>query len=514
MINRKLIFSVPLLVLVFASCSKQLDVNNDPNRVTDDNITPQLIFTQAEVAVGNREASGDFGFLDNWMGYFAPNGDFAPSQIEQTYNIDFSFSDAIWQNHYNVLFDLHQAKVKALTPGSIGTDSVLAAASMILSAKLFQELVDLYGNIPYSQAFQSDIYPTPVYDDAKEVYNSLLLSLDTAVDYMTNITQKKSFGPSDVIFKGSTPETNNQQNWIKFANTLRLRLLLRQSESGVNLSAEIAKIQSSGGIAEDIDVDVNPNYVNDVNKQSPFYANFGYDPTNNKANTSTNANNYIVSILGNSGDPRLERFFEGTGTGQVGNIYGDQTGDLLKGANASYFGPGLIGDDAPSNVGATQNQWIYPAYESLFLKAEAIARGWLPGGPSGAKTVYEQAITASFSFLKVPDASTEAQTFLDNPDGGANWDSIARDNFAAEIQLIAYQKYIANTGIDPLESYSDERRLHFLTDNSYISTNPAKVASTLPLRLLYPQTEYTTNNTSVQAVGTIDAYSTKIFWEP
>ena len=512
MINRKLVFSVALLVLVFASCSKQLDVNNDPNRVTDDNITPQLIFTSAERSIGNREASGNFGFLDNWMGYFAPNGDFAPSQIEQTYNIDFSFSDPIWQNHYDVLFDLHQVKVKALAPG-IGTDSVLAAASMILSAKLFQELVDLYGNIPYSQAFQSDLIPTPAYDDAKDVYNSLLLSLDTAVDYMTNLTQKKSFAPADIIFSRTTAD-GNQLKWIKFANTLKLRLLLRQSELGINTSAEIAKIQSSGGIAEDIDVDVNPNFVNDVDKQSPFYANFGYDPTNNKANTSTNANNYIVSILGNSGDPRLDRFFEGTATGQVGNIYGDQTGDLLKGASASYFGPGLIGDGAPSNVGASQNQWIYPAYESLFLKAEAIARGWLPGGPSEAQAVYEQAVTASFAFLKVPDATTEAQNFLDNPDGGANWDANAGNNVDAEIQLIAYQKYIANTGIDPLESYSDERRLHFLTDNSYISTNPAKVANTLPLRLLYPQSEYTTNGTSVQAQGTIDAYSTKIFWEP
>lgn len=496
-----------VLVVVLAGCRKEyLDVNDDPNRVTDETVTPQLIFTQAEVAVGNREASGDFGFLDNWMGYFAPNGDFAPSQIEQTYNIDFSFGDALWQNHYNVLFDLHQVKVKSMVEGG---DSVLAAAAMILSAKLWQELVDLYGDIPYTQAFQYDIYPTPKYDAAQDVYNMVLASLDTAVDYMSNLTAAKSFAPADIINSG------DQNAWKSFANTLRLRMLIRQSEvAGFNSSAEITKIQNSGGVSDYYDVSVNPGYVNDVNKQSPYYSNFGYDATNNKASTSVNANAYILNILNNSGDPRLERFFSPTSAGFIGNVYGDPTGDLNNGANTSYFGPGLIGDNAPSDIGATQDQWIYPRYETLFLEAEAIARGWLPGGEAMAKQVYEEAVTASFVFLKVPDAEAEAAAFLADPDGGANWDADAGSSLSTQVKFIAYQKYIANTGIDPLESYSDERRLHFLTDNSYISTNPAKVASTLPLRLLYPQSEYTTNGTSVKAVGDIGAYSTKIFWEP
>jgi SusD/RagB-like outer membrane lipoprotein len=506
-IGKNIIFGVSLAALIFTGCSKTyLDVNNDPNRPTDENITPQLIFTQAEQAVGATAGSGNYGFLDNWMGYFAPNGDFAPSQIEQTYNIDFSFSDPIWQNDYNVLFDLYQVKTKAMVEGG---DTVLAAASTILSAKLWQELVDLYGDIPYTQAFQYIAYPTPSYDAAQDVYNSVLASLDTAVDYMNNLTAAKSFAPADIINKG------NQQRWIEFANTLRLRMLIRQSEiPGFDPSAQTAKIQNSGGVSDDYDVSENPGYVNDVNKQSPFYSNFGYDPTNNVANTSVNANAYILNILQNSGDPRLDRFFTSTSTGFIGNVYGDPTGDLSKGANTSYFGPGLLGEDAPSEIGATQDQWIYPKYETLFLEAEATARGWLPGGSSQAKALYEDAVTASFVFLKVPDAENEAAAFLADPEGGANWDESAGGTISSQVKFIAYQKYIANTGIDPLESYSDERRLHFLTDNSYISSNPAKVANSLPLRLLYPQSEYTTNSSGVQAEGDIDAYTTKIFWEP
>ena len=149
-----------------------------------------------------------------------------------------------------------------------------------------------------------------------------------------------------------------------------------------------------------------------------------------------------------------------------------------------------------------------PSFESMFLYAEAVARGWIAGD---AKAAYESAVTESFVWLGVPDAEAEAADYLANSDI-AIWNEGA--SVSVKIKQIVYQKYIALTGIDPLESYSDQRRLHFLPDNGYISANPAKVSNTLPLRLLYPQSEYTTNSSSVSAVGTIDPFNTKLFWEP
>ncbi len=76
------------------------------------------------------------------------------------------------------------------------------------------------------------------------------------------------------------------------------------------------------------------------------------------------------------------------------------------------------------------------------------------------------------------------------------------------VDLIAIQKYISNCGIDPFESWCDERRLHMLElladpntpigirineYSTYISANPSKISSTIPIRMLYPQSEYTTN---------------------
>ncbi|HET7116190.1 MAG TPA: SusD/RagB family nutrient-binding outer membrane lipoprotein [Hanamia sp.] len=513
LINTKWLFLIIILSAGFAfnSCKKGfLDVNTDPNRVTDANVTAELIFPQAANAVGVREANIDFLFLDHWMGYIAQNGQFAPQQNELTYNIDFTFGNALFVNHYNTLFDLHQAEVKGIATG----DTVLAGASIILAAKLWQELVDLYGDIPYSQVFQTDKYSSPVYDKAQDIYKDLQGRLDTAIGYM-HTTEKNAFIAADIVNHG------DQNKWILFANTLKLRLLIRQSEvPGFDPSSDITKILNNGGVlGAGQTVSVNPGYSNDLNKQNPYYAIFGWDPTGVVSTSADNANAYIVNILNSTNDPRIGRFFYPVGFSggtYAGAVFGASQSTLPTAANLSYFGPGLVGTINSSNSGdgsgAKQNQWIFPSYESMFLYAEAVARGWITGD---AQTAYMAAVTESFSWLGTPDAVNAAATYMSN-NPSANWANAGTSSLSMA-RFIAYQKYIANTAIDPLESYSDLRRLNFLTDNSYISASPGKLSNTLPVKLLYPQSEYTSNAANVpKEVGGPggDLFTKKIFWQP
>jgi SusD/RagB-like outer membrane lipoprotein len=501
-INKKLLFKVMLLGSVTLSgCSKSfLNVNKNPNQVTDDNITPELIFPQAANAVGVRQVS--FGFLNSWMGYFAANGSFVPQQDLISYNIDFSFSNATYGNHFSALYDLHQAEVKGLANG----DTALAGASIVLATKLYQELVDLFGDIPYFQAFQSNTYPTPAYDKAQDIYKVLQLRLDTAIKYL-GFPVKNAFAKADIVAGGNTSK------WIKFANTLKLRLLIRQSEvSGFNPASEIAKIGTSAnllGAGESIAV--NPGYSNDVNKQNPFYTIYGWDPTGVVTNTSTDANAYIVNIL--NGDPRLNQFFYPVGFkasgGYIGAVFGDLQANLPQPTGLSYYGPALVGGITAANVGdgsgAKQDQWIYPSYESLFLYAEAVTRGWFSG--ISASQAYQNAVTESFVWLQVPTASAAASTYLAAhtlPTGSAH--DVAK--------FMALEKYKTLVGIDPLEAYSDLRRLGMLTDNSYISVAQTRISSTLPVRLPYPQTEYTSNSVNALKEGTINIFTSKLFWQP
>lgn len=528
--DKKLLLMIGL-VLVLGSCRKSyLDINANPNLPTDENIVPELIFTQAAEATGAIHSPATWGFLDSWMGYIAANGDFARDQQQTSYNIDFSFSNGVWAAYYNTLFDLYQAKTKGLAKG----DTAMAGAAMILSANLWQELVDAFGNIPYTDAFAVEGSPRPAYDEAKAIYESLQLTLDTAIEYMrTAPAPSFNFPATDIVNHG------DQILWMKFANILKLRMLLRQSEvPGFDPSAELAKINNpeNGGLpGPGESFSENPGYQNDVNKQNPTFASIGYTSAASpaKQSTSTGANIYITAILysglGGYGDPRTDRFWQLISGGVNANIYGDDPGNSYTGGSTSYYGPGLIGD--PSNgvytEGAKQDQWILPDYESLFMEAEAALRGWIDGDP---QQLFETAVTRSFVFLKVPDAEVAAAAYIENT-FFANWQQWQEWNGSSVeslADLIAIQKYIANCCIDPVESWNDEKRLNFLQLFSvedtpleypidqgftYISANPSKISNTIPIRLLYPQSEYTTNS-HVSDQGTINQFNSKLFWMP
>jgi hypothetical protein len=490
-----LIVSLLAVLTTFSSCSDFLDVNTDPNRVTDSNITPLLIFTQAEQAIGVRQATR-FVFLNNWMGYWGRSGSFVVEQEETSYKVTNTFGNNNWANAYNILFDLYQVKNKAL----VENDTVLAGAAMVLSAKLWQETVDQFGAIPYSQAFDYVKYPRPAYDAATAIYADLETQLNLAVTYL-NKTPKKTFATGDIIYCRGV-EANIPASivkWKKLANTIKLRMWLRQSEKGIDPTAKITAIVAADGfIGANDGASVNPGYSNQVDKQNPFYASYGLTPTGSAASTNNKANNYIKSALGAS-DPRLNRYFKAPVTGtDYGARNGNKTGsDIIVGSD---IGPGLAGS-------ATQDQFILPAFESLFFQAEAIARGWMAGGDAAAKTTFESAVTQSFIFLGLTAA--DATTYIANV-ATAQWTN-SGTTVADKAKFITYQKYLSLCGIDALEAWNDHRRLNMIPNTGYLSNNPVR-ESKLPYLLPYPQSEITSNGVSVPTRASI--FTEKLFWQP
>src|SRR5690606_12812535 len=101
------------------------------------------------------------------------------------------------------------------------------AIARIMKTYYFQYLVDLYGDIPYSEAHQLGANIQPSYDDDEAIYGSLLEELNTAISLINNAPMEAiAPGSEDVIMGG------NMGQWVKFANTLKLRLLLRQEATG------------------------------------------------------------------------------------------------------------------------------------------------------------------------------------------------------------------------------------------------------------------------------------------
>ena len=497
-IHRVVLFTT--LAVAGTGCKKALDINKDPNNVVESNITAPLILPQALSTTG-AISSVPYFWLNHWMGYWAPAGDFAPNAQEQTYNIDVNFQNGHWINYYNTLYDLTAAERKAAAKG----EAYYQAMAMITKAFLYQGLVDIYGNVPYTQAFNSTI-STPIYDNGQLIYTDLQVKLDEAIALIKNITVpgNSPIVNVDIVFHG------NAQLWVKLANTIKLRMLLRQSQvPGFNPAPEIAKIQANGGgfLQSGESASANPGYQNDVGKQNPFYGAYGFLPNGNIASNIERANNSIITVLKSNNDPRLAYFFRPASSPlnpanpYIGNVYGSpptSSSGPTGGSRLSTIGEGLTRS-------ASQHQWLLTSVESLFLQAEAIQRGWLPGN---AQSAYENAVRESFSWLGVPNATVSANAYMASATAIADWGTAAN-----KINLIVYQKYIALCGINPLEAWSDYRRLGIPASSAIVTADPNRLSPNLPARLLYPASEYAVNAANVLAQGTINPFTSTIFWD-
>lgn len=492
----KLVLPVAVLSASLTGCKKMLDINQNPNQVPESAIKAELIIPSALLET-SRQSIANYGWLANWMGYWSPSGSYNPNTEESTYNITSSFAEGKWPAIYNVLFDLNSAEKKAAG----AKQTYIQGMSMVMSAYLYQNLVDLYGNVPYSEAFQFIEHPTPKYDKAEDIYAALHKKLDDAIALLQAASVTAVDKKVDIVYKG------NATLWVKLANTLKLRLLLRTSEVTPNPTAELAKITAKGGVLSfEQSASANPGFANDNNKQSPFFGAYGLTPSGNQANEYFRANAYIITVLKNASDARLGKFFKPAANPvvasnpYVGTVYGADPNTLFNGDRTSNIGTGLARS-------FDQPQWILTSVESLFFYAEAVARGWFPGDPEEA---YVNAVYESFAWLGFQydddDLIPEAEDYLASSAG--QWPGGSMD---AQVKFIAKQKYIALTGINPLEAWSDYRRLGVPTDVP-LSVNPARGTRTIPARLIYPAAEYAVNGANVQAQGSITP-TTKIFWD-
>jgi hypothetical protein len=499
--TKKIAIVFLLTATVAGSCKKSFfDINQNPNQVTEEKITSELIVPSALNA--SASATSNFRTLNRWLGYWSYNPTFTLVPEEVTYNVSTAFTDftTIWNAYYDALFDFSTIEKKA----NAEELPFYAGIAKTMKARMFQDLVDAYGNVPYSQAFNSKEFATPKYDKGEDIYKDLLLVLDSAVIIFKTKPVPGKASTVDVMYQG------NATLWIKLANTIRLRILLRQSElPGFNPTAELAKITDNGGVLmSGQTADVNPGYENAVGKQNPFYARFGFTTTGTEPNqgASVRANNYLLNILKNTNDERIGRIYrpavipQSASNPYVGTNYGAPPDATLSGSNLSYVGVGLSNSSA-------QSQWILTSVESMFLYAEAVARGWLAGDE---KTAYEAAVRESFLWLGVPNAATEANSYLAG-NTIADWAN-AGATTAQKVRFIVYQKYIALAGMDPMEAWNDYKRLD-VPSPAPLSVHPGRLGTGLPVRFLYPSSEYAVNGDNALAQGSINAFTSKVFWD-
>ena len=146
-----------------------------------------------------------------------------------------------------------------------------------MKALLYQQLVDMYGSLPYSDALKGVSSLAPKFDDQKAVYDNLITLLDEGIaDAKANVFAS-AFTSSDLIFKGNTTK------WVKFANGLKIRILMRQARvSGKDtyIKGEINKIVTEGSgflTTEEVGAGGVGFFLATAGKLNPVYDRWGYD---------------------------------------------------------------------------------------------------------------------------------------------------------------------------------------------------------------------------------------------
>lgn len=492
---KKLSIILAILLIVGTSCEDFLSVNEkNPNSASA--VPANLILPAALNATVDIYCNPfNFFFVYAWHGAFAVAGNYVANTTLTQYNLLNSSYQGNWANIYINLQNYDYLEKISTDP----KDSYFAAIAKIMKAYQFQTLVDIYGNVPYSEALKTDEgILKPAYDDQKTIYEDLVKQLDAAMKLIDDAPlDANEAGEYDIMFGG------DMDLWWKFANTLKLRILINQSgmsgrDSYITTALATTPHTPADYLGAGESATVNPGFVKSEGKMSPFWETF-YKQDDTRQADGLNyfcANQDAVDFLENNFDPRAERYFAPIPSGGLRGTY---YGELIIPSVVSELGPGLVrsyDQDAP----------VMMDFESLFLQAEAAQRGYITGN---AKALYESAVTQSILYMGGPSGNTAAAAAYLADDTKPLVNYTAAPN---KLKTILTQKWLAMIGISPMTLWTDYRRSGY-PDFIHWSQEPQKKNPTPPVRLLYPQTEINVNNANVLAVGTINAFTSKIFWQ-
>ena len=469
----KKIFISCFALLSLLSCENYLDVNEDQqNRPDFSNITPAQMFAGSVNGYVNHQAItlNDFG---NKMAYaWGLNSGFTTTDPAYDYNFTSSSytgnfeSTALIADNFQDILDK-----ESLFPNY----SYHFGAAKVFKVMCMDYATAMYGDVPYSKAFNSSIL-APSYDDDKAIIPQLFAELDQARNYFNNPSANViDFAAEDIVFGGNTAL------WIQFINTIELKMLMRLSKT---TDASLVALRNSrfNSLASDFissDVSVNPGYnLSALGQRNPVFRTYGLNEALNDWTSSNRANaagDYIAKLLNGqlnnanitTGviDPRRTRLFTTIGTsGVVGNVQGIFPSTAISRVGSFFFGRlGASPDDANNNA-STRDAYLMLAAESHFLQAEAIQRGYLTSGSAQAK--FNDGITASFAFYSrfwgsltaanIPALNPSTYITAIDSKNGLGWTASTN-----KISAIMTQKYLALANWHGIELYIDNLRTGF-----------------------------------------------------
>ena len=478
-----------LLLLVATSCEDGLDINTSPNNPSTSTPAFTLPTGQAGLAYA---ISLDLGIIAGFQSqYWTQAPQASQYSAFDRYNYTGTATATGWTHLYATsMQDLSFVRSQGLEDGTPN----YAAIADFLSAYALQVATDFWGDVPSSEALQGKSGNlTPVYDPSQSVYDQLIVMIDRGLDNVDLSNTAINPGADDLMFGG------DMNAWVRFANTLKLRIYMRQAES----RPSVAQAGIQGLYADDVEFIRSAEnaaiaYSGAAGNENPYYSG---DLSANSILSGVNvvASNSVLTRLANDGDTRSDYYYStpANGGGHVGLPQGEGTdqGTPLTGPIQNFSTPG------PGPAGISSSVQFITGYESLFLQAEAVVRGWAPGT---AQSLYDQGVQAAFDFAGAGSAAAFLGAGGTYEFGQSNSTGFSGTTIENQLADIHYQKWIAMNASQNVEAWSEFRRTNIPRDLpvSVGGTGASLAGSTLPQRALYPTAEVS-NNPNTPAVGNI-----------
>ena len=478
---KKIIYLFSFITLVLASsCTKDFeDINTNPN--APNTVQPSLLL---------RQVIYDFGEQMSYEGFVA--GDLL-SQHRTA--LDFNLFDRhalkspqLGGNPWPVFYtNLRDNEIILKQSRSSQTFAVYEGPSLILKAYMAAGLTDLFGDVPYFNAFNGvNGTVTPAYDSQESIYlneNGIIDNLNKGIEAINNYTQTIPL-EGDILFNGDL------QAWIKFANALKIKQLMRISDK-VDVSSDLQTIFSEG------------NFISETTENAVF--NF----TNTDPNSFRLAqlrigdfNNFVLSetmedILTNLNDSRIETFFR-----PFTNASTQEYNGLLNGVDATSTSV-LLADYSLAGTAFREDTSVLDAnfitsWEVHFALAEAAEKGLIT---ANAQELYETGVTQAFQYW-------QTEMPVNYLTGNAAFNAAG----TSPLQQIITQKWIANL-INGYEGWVEYRRTGFPEFNTISASLNNDL---IPVRMPYPAEEEALNsqNYSQAASATNDnSINFPVWWD-
>ena len=449
-------------------------------------------------------------FADLFAQYFATSVAYFPTDR-------FFMRDDWLSNHWNPIYTQVVPQLKTIFEQTEPNSAEYALAN-VMWVYAFHRLTDYYGPVPYSDAGIPAI--SVKYDSQESIYRDFFVRLDAANTVLKANAAAKPYGTFDLIYAGDV------NKWIKFTNTLRLRLALRISK----VDPAEAKKQAEAAVAAGVMTEV----ADDAYMVKKLVGDDGNGLARIAVWNEFRMSASMESVLKGYSDPRIGIYYQpATNTKTYDGLRNGLTPTQLglpknsSDDNSNVGTRWVTGSGAAWNTNFETPQDIMHTAEAYFLRAEGALNGWNMGGT--AKDLYEKGITASMAQWGLtgaavttyinssakPVAPGDQQNSPALSDVSIKWEEGATD--AQKREKIGTQKWLALYP-DGMEAWAEYRRtrlpkLYPVVNSDNAAVPAGRVLRRIPFILSEKETNGAAVTEAVKLLGGPDNAATPLWWD-